>query len=291
MAYVALGLMWICHFLPLPVLARLGEAFGLVLYALARERRHVALVNLRRCLPHWSETARRRLARSSFRAHGRAILERGILWWGSRARIMRLVRVVGIEHLERWKSGPLIIFSPHFVSLDAGATRISAEGDFAGLFSRQKSRVMDRMLEKGRTRFGRQRPISRQEGIRPLLAALRANVPVYYLPDQDYGPRDAIFVPFFGVPAATITGLSRIARVARARVLPCVMKMLPGGEGYEVRFYPVWENFPTPDVEADTRRMNAFIEERVLEMPEQYNWMHKRFKTRPPGEPGFYESP
>jgi KDO2-lipid IV(A) lauroyltransferase len=166
---------------------------------------------------------------------------------------------------------------------------MSMEGDFAGLFSRQKSAVMDRMLAHGRTRFGRQRPISRQEGIRPLIAALRAHVPVYYLPDQDYGPRDAIFVPFFGFPAATITGLSRIARVARARVLPCVMRMLPGGAGYEVRFYPVWDNFPTDDVHADTRRMNAFIEERILEMPDQYNWMHKRFKTRPPGEPSVYE--
>jgi Kdo2-lipid IVA lauroyltransferase/acyltransferase len=285
---LALGFMWLCHFLPLPVLARLGQALGMALYAFGRERRTVCLANLARCFPHMDERQRRRLARAHFRAQGRAILERGILWWASRRRIFRLVRFVGKEHLDRWRDTPLIIFAPHFVGLDAAPTRLSAEGEFAGIFSRQKSALMDRMLQKGRHRFGAQRTISRQEGIRPLLAALRSNVPVFYLPDQDYGARDSIFVPFFGVPAATITALSRLARVARARVMPCVIRMLPGGRGYEVRFYPVWDNYPSDDVEADTRRMNAFIEERTLEMPEQYNWAHKRFKTRPAGEAKWY---
>lgn len=285
---LALVFMWLCHFLPLPLLARVGQALGMTLYLLGRERRTVCLTNLERCFPQMEEGKRRRLARAHFRAQGRAILERAILWWGSRERIFRLVKLVGMEHLNRWRGEPLIIFSPHFIALDVGPTRMSAEGEFAGIFSRQKSALMDRMLQKGRNRFGRQRTISRQEGIRPLLAALRSNAPVFYLPDQDYGAKDSIFVPFFGVPAATITGLSRLARVARARVMPCVIRMLPGAQGYEVRFYPVWDNFPTDDVEADTRRMNAFIEERVLEMPEQYNWAHKRFKTRPPGESKFY---
>ena len=105
---------------------------------------------------------------------------------------------------------------------------------------------------------------------------------------MDFGPRDAIFVPFFGVPAATITGLSRLARVAGASVVPCITRMLPGGAGYELRCYPAWDNYPSDDVAADTRRMNAYIEERVLEMPEQYLWAHKRFKTRPAGEMKWY---
>ena len=117
---------------------------------------------------------------------------------------------------------------------------------------------------------------------------MRAGRPFYYLPDQDYGPRDTIFVPFFGVPAATVPGLSRIAQVAEARVLPCVTRMLPGGSGYVLRIDPPWDNFPSGDLVADTRRMNEYIERRVLEMPEQYLWMHKRFKTRPPGEARFY---
>ena len=147
---------------------------------------------------------------------------------------------------------------------------------------------MNRVLLAGRTRFGSQRLFSRQEGVRPALAALKEGLPFYYLPDQDYGPRDAIFVPFFGVPAATITGLSRLAMLAGAAVVPCVTRMLPDGEGYELACYPAWEDFPTEDAAADTRRMNAFIEERVREMPEQYLWTHKRFKTRPAGEARWY---
>jgi len=147
---------------------------------------------------------------------------------------------------------------------------------------------LNRRLLKGRTRFGNQRLFSRQEGVRPALAALKEGLPFYYLPDQDYGPRDAVFVPFFGVSAATITGLSRLAKLADAQVVPCVTRMLPGGTGYELTCYPAWENFPTDDVLADTRRMNAFVEERVREMPEQYFWVHKRFKTRPAGEAKWY---
>jgi KDO2-lipid IV(A) lauroyltransferase len=129
---------------------------------------------------------------------------------------------------------------------------------------------------------------SRHTGLRSLVKSLRRSVPFYYLPDMDFGGRDSIFVPFFGVQAATITGLSRIARMAGAVVVPAVTRQLPGAQGYVLRFYPAWDDFPTDDVERDTRRMNAFIEERVLEMPEQYLWLHKRFKTRPPGEPRYY---
>jgi KDO2-lipid IV(A) lauroyltransferase len=113
-------------------------------------------------------------------------------------------------------------------------------------------------------------------------------VPYYYLPDMDLGRSSAVFVPFFGVPAATVTGLSDLARLAGAAVVPCVTRMLPGGGGYVARLYPPWPDFPSGDVAADARRMLAFIEERVLEMPEQYFWLHKRFKTRPEGEARFY---
>jgi len=284
----ALALMWTLHFLPLALLSRVGEAFGMLLYGLAAERRRVCLVNLERCFPRLDARQRRRLARAHFRAQGRAILERNLLWWSSRQRIMRLVRLDGLENLTPELGRPLIILVPHFVALDAAGTRIACEYDWAAIYAKQKSRLMTDMLVWGRTRFGNQKLFSRQDGIRAAIASVRKGVPLYYLPDQDYGPRDAVFVPFFGVPAATITGLSRMAALARARVVPCVARMLPGGRGYEVRFYPAWDNFPGPDVEADALRMNAFIEERVKEMPEQYNWSHKRFKTRPPGEAKWY---
>ena len=288
LARLALAGMWLLHFLPLGLLARSGEALGLLFYALGAERRRVCLLNLARCLPQLAASERAALARRHFRAVGRSLLDRGILWWAPRERILRVARLCGSEHLRALKGQPVILLAPHFVALDVGFARLACEMGLASIYANQKSAVMNRMLLAGRTRFGNQRLFSRQEGVRPAVAALKDGAPFYYLPDQDYGPRDAIFIPFFGVPAATITGLSRLSRLAGAKVVPCVTRMLPGSEGYEVTCYPPWPDFPTDDVVADTRRMNAFVEERVREMPEQYFWTHKRFKTRPAGEAKWY---
>ena len=288
LARLGLAAIWLLHFLPLALLARSGEALGTLFYTFGFERRRVCLLNLAHCLPELSASERSALAQRHFRAVGRSLLDRGILWWAPRNRIVGMVRLSGFENLRALSGQPVILLVPHFVALDVGFARLACEIDLVSIYANQKSAVMNRMLLAGRTRFGRQRLFSRQEGVRPALAALTEGVPFYYLPDQDYGPRDALFVPFFGVPAATITGLSRLARLAGARVVPCVTRMLPGGGGYEVTCYPAWENFPTEDVVADTRRMNAFVEERVREMPEQYFWTHKRFKTRPAGEAKWY---
>ena len=201
---------------------------------------------------------------------------------------MRVIRIEGLEHWQAVRDRPVIWFAPHFVGLDMGGTRIITEFAGCSMYSRQRNPVLEAILYHGRTRFVMPRLLSRQDGLRPLVRAMREGLPFYYLPDLDFGTRDSVFVPFFGVPAATITGLSRIAKLARAAVVPVVTRQLPGGQGYVLRFYPAWTGFPTDDVEADVRRMNAFIEERVLEMPEQYHWLHKRFKTRPPGAERIY---
>jgi KDO2-lipid IV(A) lauroyltransferase len=285
---IAVGIVWLLHFLPLPIFARIGSGLGGLFYFVARERRDVCLTNLARCFPQTPERERVAIARAHFRAFGRTLLERSILWWAPREEILRTVRVVGLEHILALKGRPLMLLAPHFVGLDAGLTRLTCEFDMAGIYAKQKDRWIDALLLSGRKRFGNGIAISRQDGIRPAIAAVRKGYPFYYLPDQDYGARDAIFVPFFGVPAATITGLSRMTRITGARVVPVVTRMLPGGAGYEVTCYPAFENFPSGDDAADARRMNAFIEERVREMPEQYFWTHKRFKTRPPGEAKWY---
>ncbi len=287
-ARIAIAVMWMLHFLPLGLLAPIGRMLGIVGYALATERRRVGRTNLRLCFPQWTEAERIRLLKRHFQAFGRAVIERGILWWSSRERVMRLVRIEGIEHWTAVRDRPVIWFVPHFVGLDMGGSRILCEYRLASMYSRQKDPTLDALLYHGRTRFEPPTLVSRQEGIRSLVRVIRGGLPFYYLPDMDFGRRDSIFVPFFGVPAATITGLSRIARLARAVVVPLVTRQLPGSDGYVLRFYPAWENFPTDDVEADVRRMNAFIEERVMELPEQYHWLHKRFKTRPPGAERVY---
>lgn len=282
-------MLWLIRGLPPSALAALGDALGALIFWLIPERRRVTRVNLARCFPHMDAAARERLARAHFRALSRALIDHAWLWWSPRERIERRVRVEGLERLRARKGQPLILFVPHFVGLDAAAIRLSCEGDSVSMYSEQKDRAVSEVLRRGRSRFGDQLLVPRQRGIKPLIRGVGAGRPLFYLPDQDYGRRDALFVPFFGVSAATVPGLSRIARITGAQVLPVLVRMLPRGAGYVVRIDAPWQDFPTDDAVADTRRMNDFIEQRVLEIPEQYNWMHKRFKTRPPGEAGFYE--
>jgi KDO2-lipid IV(A) lauroyltransferase len=285
---LAVAFLWLLHFLPLRMLAPIGAALGRLGYHLIRERREVCQINLAKCFPAMPQRERVALAKRHFSALGRAVVDHGVLFWSSSRRIKRMVRIVGWERYLEAEGEPVILLAPHFVGLDAGATRLSIEGEAVSMYSQQKDRFVNDLLRRHRSRFRPIRLYSRQDGIRAVIREMRKGLPFYYLPDQDYGPRDSVFVPFFGVPAATITGVSRIAQLSRARVLPTVTRLLPGGKGYEVHIYPPWKDFPSGDDFADARRMNAFIEERILEMPEQYNWVHKRFKTRPPGEPRFY---
>jgi Kdo2-lipid IVA lauroyltransferase/acyltransferase len=278
--------MWLIHFLPLAVVAAIGNALGALLYWLIPERRRVTRINLAKCFPQMQEAERERLARASFRAFARSFLERGILWWAPTARVARLVRVEGVEHLKALSTNRVVLFGPHFVGLDA-VVRLNIDFPMVSTYSRQKDAFLDAVIYRGRTRFGGE-VFPRQAGLRPALRAIKAGAMYYYLPDMDLRPKRQLFVPFFGVPAATVTGLSYIARLTGAAVVPCVTRMLPGGGGYVVRLYPAWNDFPSGDDAADARRMVAFIEERVREMPEQYLWMHKRFKSRPQGEAEFY---
>jgi KDO2-lipid IV(A) lauroyltransferase len=285
---LGVALMWLLHFLPLQLLAPIGSVLGRLAFFLLPRRRRICLVNLEKCLPDLSPEKRQVLARRHFAALGRSIVEHGILFWSGASRIARLVRIEGLEHLLAAAPRPVILLAPHFVGLDAGAARLSMESEAVSIYSRQKNPFIDRLLRRYRSRFLPVRLYSRQDGIRGVLRDLRRGLPLYYLPDQDYGRRDSVFVPFFGVPAATITGVSRLARLTGAHVIPAVTLLLPGAQGYQVRLHPPWNDFPSASEIADARRVNAFIEQCVLEAPEQYNWIHRRFKTRPPGEPGFY---
>ena len=286
MTRIALCFLWLLRFFPQKIIARAGGAVGGLLYWLIPERRKVARINLAKCFPRMPADERERLARAHFRAFCAAFVDHGTLWWSSRERIERLVRLEGVEHLRALDGKPVIVFAPHFVGLDATLARLSLEFPVAMMYARQKNPLFERVLYEGRSRFGG-RMYPRQAGGKENLRVVEEGLRLYYLPDLDYGPKRAIFVPFFGVPAATVTGLSYIARSSGAAVVPCVTRMLPGG-GYVAKLWPAWTDFPGASEEADTRRMVAFIEERVLEMPEQYFWLHKRFKTRPEGEARFY---
>jgi Kdo2-lipid IVA lauroyltransferase/acyltransferase len=287
---IVVGLMWLLHWLPLSLQATVGSALGNLLYLLIVPRRRVVLTNLRLCFPQLGERERRALARQNFRIVTRSFLERGLLWWASEARLKRLIRTEGFEHLRaaREAGKPVILLAPHFVGLDAGGIGVAFDFKVVSMYSHQRSKVLDKMLLKGRGRFNAPLLLSRQDGVRATVKAMKSGLPLYYLPDLDFGPRDAVFVPFFDIPAATITGVSRLARLAGAVVIPIITEILPGGGGYVVRIEAPWPDYPTDDATADTRHMNAWLEERVRKLPAQYYWVHRRFKTRPEGEAGLY---
>lgn len=285
-----LGFMWLLHWLPLPVLGRIGDAVGSLLFRVMGPRRRIALTNLRLTMPELSEAERVALARRHFQAYSRSVLERSILWWAPEARLKRLIRVepMGEIPVAAMTDKPTVLLCPHFVCLDVAGAAIAMETSASSMYSQQKNDTFDEVLRAGRARFKPVRLFTRQDGIKPILRALREHLPYFMLPDMDFGAKDAEFVPFFGIPAATLTATARIAAATGAQVMPVICTFLPDYQGYSVKFYPVWDNYPGTDMVAATRRMNAFIEERVREFPEQYFWTHKRFKTRPDGEPSFY---
>ena len=280
------AVLWLLHWLPLPALRALGGLLGRLLYRFGRERRQVALTNLHLCFPELSRREREALARQHFIVFAQAFLDRTLFWWASRERLTRIVRLSGQENLCSDDGRPTLLLAPHFVGLDAGATMITLLTHGITIYARQKNPVFDAVLLAGRQRFNAPILLSRQDGMRKVVKAMQGGHPFYYLPDMDYGARDAIFVPFFGVSAATITGVSRLARLVNARIVPCVTRLV--ADGYEVELQPAWSDYPGASVEADTLRMNQSIEQQVLRMPEQYFWVHKRFKTRPAGEAKFY---
>lgn len=282
MTRLVLGLMWLLHWLPLPLLAACGRLFGRLFYRFGRYRRHIVLTNLGLCFPGLTSAEKSTLARRHFEWIGRSLLERGLFWWASPARIRRLVRLEGAEILAALHGKPVILLVPHFVGLDSAWTRLTMDYDMSGIYANQNDPAFNAALYKGRARFGQSIMLSRQDGTRRGIKAIKSGYPFFYLPDMDYGRRDALFVPFFGVPAATITGMSRLARLTGAIVVPVIARMT--ATGYVVSIGAPWDNYPGASIEADTQRMNAAIEVEILKMPEQYYWLHRRFKTRPPGE-------
>jgi KDO2-lipid IV(A) lauroyltransferase len=187
---------------------------------LVGERRRVTLTNLGLCFPQLSASQKSALARRHFMAFGRSIVELGLWWWASPARIRRLVRLEGGERLAAYKGKPVILLVPHFVGIDAGWIRMALEQGLVAIYTRQKNRVFEAAMNGGRLRFGNCELASRQEGTRKALKAMKGGRFFHYSPDMDYGPKESIFVPFFGVPTATITGLSRLAKLTGATVIP-----------------------------------------------------------------------
>ncbi|HQS22503.1 MULTISPECIES: lipid A biosynthesis acyltransferase [unclassified Acidovorax] len=272
---------------PLPALRALGWCLGQLLYVLAVPRRKVALRNLALCFPKATVAQRSRWARETFVVFCQTWLDRSWLWFAPREVVQRRVRLQGaLNELEG--DTPTIIFAPHFYGMDAGGTALTLHTPraFTSIFSTHPDPAVDAWFMAGRQRFGDVRMLNRADGVKPIISNLRKGGLLYLLSDMDFGPGESIFVPFYGVPTATVPSLPRFARLGRAKVIGMYTRLTP--TGYVAEITPAWEGYPSDDVEADTAQMNLRLQSYIDTMPGQYYWVHKRFKTRPAGEPSVY---
>lgn len=279
---------WIRH--------RLAEFLAILAYQFVKRRTRVARINLKKCFPEWSDEQIEQTVKTHLRYFAHGLFDRSLFWFGDLKAFDENIVKIDEHYLHEAiaQQRPIIILAPHFVGLDVGGLRINFDREMATMYQRQVNPVIDELIKEGRARSGQAHLYSRQDGVRGLVKLLRKNIPLYYLPDMDFGLQDAIFSPFFGVPAATLTALPKLAKLTNALIVPCVTRidkdaLARGQTLYRTQFYPAWDGYPGESEAVAVREMNAFIEARILEEPAQYLWMHKRFKTRPEGEQSFYQ--
>ena len=274
-------------FMPLAWIRFLGAALGRLLYWLVASRRRVVLTNLALCFPALPIAERERLARLTVINFSQAWLDRAWLWHAPKAWVRRRVRLTGAVD-ELAGTAPTVVFLPHFVGLDSvvPGVALAVMRPSITIYTDQSNKRVDEWIQQGRRRFGPLSLFGRVDGIKPVVAALRQGQPLYLLPDMDFGPDESVFVPFYGVQTATVPSLARFARLGRAKVVPVLPRLTDWG--YEVRVLPAWKDFPGDDAVLDTALMNARLQAYIGTMPEQYYWVHKRFKTRPEGQASVY---
>jgi KDO2-lipid IV(A) lauroyltransferase len=286
--WLLLALLRACVPLSLRAARTIGALLGWAFFISNGKRRRIARQNLRLCFPELSSRRRAVLLRKHFLMTGRSYADLGFLAWASTARIERKIRVLGLEHLraQNTHGGRVIMLVPHCLGVNLGGV-LAGHHPMFSMFKPQRNALLDWFLNKARMRFGCQL-LARKQGMRPVLRALNQRMAFYYIPDEDFGPGRSVFAPFFGVRAATLPTLGRLAKLTDAAVIPVFVRMLPGNEGAEVVLKSPLKDFPSGDRVKDAARMNAVLEESIREMPEQYMWTFKLFKTRPDNAPSPY---
>lgn len=286
--WLGMGLLWLVVQLPYRWLLVLGRGLGGLMYHLAGSRRRIAARNLELCFPELSVGERQRLLRENFASTGMTFFEMAISWWWPVERLKRLGTVEGLEHLRQAEADGqgVILMALHFTTLEMGGALLCMQQDMYGMYRAHKNPLFDFIQRHGREQ--RLLGAIERDDVRGMLKVLRAGGVVWYAPDQDYGAQRSLFVPLFGVQAATVTATSKFARLGRARVVPFTQTRLADGSGYKVTVHPALADFPGESEEADCLRINQWIEQAIRQQPEQYLWAHRRFKTRPAGEPKLY---
>ena len=273
--------------LPLAWSRALGAGLGLLMLVTNEKRREIARINLEMCFPKLSLREREHLLRRHFIVNGQSYFDLAYLAWASERRLLRKTRFRGLEQYHELRGRSIILLAPHCVGLNFGGAMASRARPTFSMVKLQRNPAVNWLLNRGRTRFD-SFLLSRTQGLRPVIRGLKQGLAFYYLPDEDFGERQSVFVPFFGVLTATLATLGRLAQITNALVVPCFTRLLPGGRGYEVILKLPLENFPEGDRMRDATRMNQVIEEGLRTMPEQYLWTFKLFKTRPDNAPSPY---
>jgi len=283
--YVLLRLV---SFLPFRIQVSLGRTIGHVVMLLSPHRRRIARTNLRLCFPEWPEEKRRALLWQHAEALGISLFEFGITWWWSDARFRPLVQIEGLENLQAalQQGKGAILLAGHFTTLEIVVRGLKYSTGLHPVYRKHNNPLIDHIITSGRIRHSGK--AIAHDDLRSLIRSLRSNKPVLYIPDQNFGRKHAIFVPFFGIQTATLPATSRLAAIDHTPVLPIIPQRLPGYGGYRMVIEKPLENFPTEDLEQDTIRINRLFEKQVRDNPADYLWVHRRFKTRPEGEPPIY---
>ncbi|MEO6927205.1 MAG: LpxL/LpxP family Kdo(2)-lipid IV(A) lauroyl/palmitoleoyl acyltransferase [Rhodanobacter sp.] len=288
-AWLGAGIIWLLARLPQGALLWLGRRVGALLRRIPSARRRIAAANIALCFPGLDADERDALVDANLRDLGLMLVEFALGWMASDRRMASIVtHIEGLEHLEqaRAQGKGVLLVGGHFSHLELCARLVSQRIRIAGMYRRMDSTVFEWVVLRARLHYAA--AMFDKEDIRGTVKYLRGGGTLWYAPDQDMRSKDTVFVPFFGVPAATITATHHLARMSGAVVIPFFHRRQSDGKGYVLRLAPPLQNFPSHDVLHDTARVNLCIEQMAREAPEQYLWVHKRFKTRPPGQPSVY---
>lgn len=277
--WFALGLLWTTVQMPQALRMAVGSGLGKLAWAVGKSRRHITLVNLRLAYPNLDEAKREQLARDHFTAIGRGVIEMAMCWWLSDARCRKLAKYDGLEHLKAaLEDGGVLLLSAHFTPLEFSGRLLALEVELSAMFRPSKNEVLNWAWTKFRSKIAA-RAIPRDD-VRGMLRTLKDGHPVWYAADQSKAFKYTATVPFMGEPALTNTASSRFAKLGKAKVVPFFVHRSADNKSYVLKFSPALDNFPSGDEAADAERMNLLIEEAIKDAPEQYFWLHRRYKNR-----------
>lgn len=286
--WLGLGFLWCTAHLPYRWQLTLGKLLGKLMLLLQPRRRHIAAANLALCFPLLGDQARDTLLHRHFESLGISLIETAMSWWMSDARLRPLAHIEGLEHLEQAlaQGHGVILLSAHFTTLEIGTHLLAIHARFHAMYRAHKNAVFEAVMK--RAREARCEKAIASDDVRGMLHSLEQNIPVWYASDQNYGHKHSVFVPFFGVAAATNPAPVRLAKISGAPIVPFFVQRLPAARGYQLTVLPALDHVPGPNIADDMRYIHHLIEEQARKAPAQYLWVHRRFKDRPPGEADVY---